>query len=254
MQTNSIMFTIDVETDWCGKETRAIIEILPRLIKLMQNYGVTGTFFVVAELVSLVRDVISPDGPYEVGSHGLTHKTLTKIEWTEVVHEVEKSKEILETAGYQVSGFRAPFFLVPSGFPALLAKTGYRYDASCGSVIPNLNAARKGALMWPTDPPIFRLETSVLKDRLSPFSLTYLRLYHPIGLKLISPNAQLFYFHLHELLTNSSGWSGLPYPLRKLHQRNSGNRAWDILEQLLSMYGSRLISCREYIKRIHKWE
>ena len=79
MQDNLVMFTIDVETDWCGKETRAVVEILPRLIRLMQKYAVTGTFFVMANLVSLVRDVIAPNGPYEVGSHGLTHKPLKKM-------------------------------------------------------------------------------------------------------------------------------------------------------------------------------
>ena len=247
MKNTQVMFTVDVETDWGGKETRGVLESLPQLIRLLRRYSVRATFFVVANLVPLVRDQILSEGPDEVGSHGLTHTLLTRLSPQDVAFEIEESKRILEAEGYQVAGFRAPFFRSPPQLPDLLARAGYGYDASCGSVYPRPKKSGAHPVICNTQPPIYQIETSTLNDGLTPFSLTYLRLYHPIGLRLVSARAQLFYCHLHELLEPEDGWQRLPPALRRLHQRNSGAKAWSILEELMRLFGQRFVSCRDYL-------
>jgi hypothetical protein len=157
------------------------------------------------------------------------------------------SKAVLEAEGYRVAGFRAPFFQSPRELPSLLARAGFTYDASCGSVYPGPRSRGGGPPSWDTSPPLRRVETSALRDGWTPFSLTYLRLYHPLGLRLVSSRARLFYCHLHEFLEGSDGWGRLPLPLRILHRRNGGAKAWEILEQLLQKWGPRFVSCQEYL-------
>ena len=246
-----IIFTVDVEGDWAGTETRAVREVLPRLLEFLDRYSAKATFFVVGNLAPKIRYIIHPKGPHEVGSHGLTHAILTKLSLKEVYHEVNESKHILETEGYQVAGFRAPFFKSPPELPQLLAEAGYIYDASCGSVLPTFKIEKKDSTLWNTNPIIYKIKISKLSDGLTPFSLTYLRLYHPLGIKLISPRSQVFFCHLHEMLNGGGGFSKLPFMLRKIHARNSGLKAWHILEKLMKMPSYCFITCKEYLNTIH---
>ena len=39
-----IMFTVDVEGDWGGKETRAVREVLPPFLDLLERYSARATF------------------------------------------------------------------------------------------------------------------------------------------------------------------------------------------------------------------
>ncbi len=246
MTDHAIMMTIDVEGDWGGTETRAIKEVLPPLLDLFERYHVKATFFVVADLIDQVEKYLPPDCGHEIGSHGLTHTVLTEMSEAEVFTEVTESKRILEERGYAISGFRAPFFLTPRQLPQLLADSGYQYDASCGTVYPSLFPRKAGEVFWETTPPVRRIETSSLKDRRTPFSLTWLRLLHPIGYRCVAQSSQLFYFHPHELLENSTGWQKVPLLMRHLHMRNSGRKAWSILEIVLEKFQDRFVTCSEY--------
>jgi peptidoglycan/xylan/chitin deacetylase (PgdA/CDA1 family) len=237
-------FTVDVEGDWAGTGTRGIREALPRLIALLDRHGATATFFVVGDVVDLVRAIVDPDGPHEVGSHGLTHADLTRLRPRQVRHEVEESKLRLEAAGYTVEGFRAPYFARPAGLGRLLAGAGYRYDASVGALHPLRRALVP--VPGPNEPlPVVALGS--LRDGRTPFGLTYLRLAHPWGLRLVGDDPGSFYCHPHELVGGSPGWTALPWGLRQLHCRNSGAPAWTILERLLARPDLRFVSCRRHL-------
>ena len=229
-------FTVDVEADWAGTGTRGIREALPRLVNLLDRHGATATFFVVAELVDLVTPILPPGGPHEVGSHGLTHRTLTRLAPDEARREVVESKRRLENAGYSVEGFRAPYFARPAGLGEVLADAGYRYDASVGALHP-LRRPRV-----PADEPLPVVGAGTLRDGRTPFALTYLRLVHPLGLRLVGPDPGTFWCHPHELVEHTAGWTRLPPGVRHLHRRASGTPAWGILERLLS--GLRFTSIR----------
>jgi len=244
-----IMLIVDVEGDWGGKNTRALREVLPDLLRRFECYSVTATFFVVADLASSLSNLLPADGPHEIGSHGLTHTPLARLARPDMVYEIVESKRVLEEFGYRVTGFRAPFLESPPGLPDILAGAGYEYDASCGSVYPSLSRSGRGNPYRNTSPKIFRVGSSTLSTGLIPFNLTYLRIFHPIGLRLVPPIPRLFSFHLHELLAGSDGWQQVPPILRCLHMRNSGTAAWAILETLLKRFGSRFVSCKAYLEK-----
>ena len=250
MNKQPIMLVIDVEGDWGGKDTRAVCEVLPGLLRLFERYSVTATFFVVANLISYIKGVLLADGPHEIGSHGMTHLLLSRLAPRDLVFEVEESKRVIEEQGYRVTGFRAPFLKSPPGLPDILAGAGYEYDASCGSVYPTPLRNWHGSQQWDTTPKIFRVGTSTLRDGMTPFSLTYLRFLHPIGLRLVPAKPRHFSFHLHELLEDSQGWQRAPSVLRWLHMRNSGAAAWYILEKLFKRFDTRFVSCREYFDNL----
>lgn len=231
-------FTVDVEGDWAGHGTRGIREALPRLVDLLDRHGATATFFVVADLVDLVRDVLPAGGPHEVGSHGLTHRVLTRLGPDDVRREVEESRRRLEDAGYGVDGFRAPYFARPAGLGRLLADAGYRYDASVGALHP----VRRPRV--PGGEPVPVIAAGTLRDGRTPFALTYLRLAHPLGLRLVGADPGTFWCHPHELVEGTAGWTRLPPGVRHLHKRASGAPAWAILDRLLARPDLRFTSCR----------
>lgn len=243
-------FTVDVESDWASGGTRGIREALPRLVDLLDRHGATATFFVVAEHVDLVRAALPHDGRHEVGSHSLSHPVLTRLPAAEVRHEVVESKRRLEDAGYAVGGFRAPFFARPPGLGALLAEAGYRYDASAGSLHP----FRRPTLADPSGPGgpggLPEVVTGHLRDGRTPFSLTWLRLAHPFGPRLVGADPGSFYCHLHELLDDTPGWDRLPPGLRHLHRRACGRPAWGILDRLLGRADLRFTSCRDQLAHL----
>ncbi len=243
----SLMLTVDVESDWGSGRTRGIEEALPRLLDLLDQYEARATFFVVGDFATPFRKRVRPESRHEVGSHGLTHTPLTRLDESDVAFELSRSRSILEDLGFDVRGFRAPFLRSPRMLPRLLANTGYSYDSSMGSVFPSLrNLTRRRDPV--VERGIKRIPPSTLFDRITPFSLTYLRLLHPLGLGLRSKHAKLFYFHLHELLDEPRGWRGLPGPLQRLHARNVGERAWNILERLLKTFRGRTMRCRDFVE------
>jgi peptidoglycan/xylan/chitin deacetylase (PgdA/CDA1 family) len=244
------MFTVDVESDWGIGQTRGIVEVLPRLVEVLRAAGCGATFFVVADLGDRVRAVLPPDAGFEVGSHGLTHATLRGLAPAQVDREIGESRRRLEAAGYSVHGFRAPFLAAPRDLPRQLAAAGYSYDASRGSVLPSLRNGLGAGRSLAAGHRIIRLPAAVLRDGLSPFSMTWLRLYHPLGVRLVGRRSRMFYCHLHEFLDSGSGWHNLPALLRRLHGRNSGVVAWQILDELLGRFGSRFVSCASYLQ----WE
>ena len=240
------MLTIDVEQDWGASDTRAVREVLPRFVRLLDDFGSRATFFVVGELADLVRLHLPPDGPHEVASHGLTHRLLTRLSTAQLEAEVWQSKERLEAAGYRVQGFRAPFFVAPRGLRTLLAGAGYSYDASEGHLVPRpLLRSRRVSRCGPNG--LWRVPTGTLGDGMTPFSLTWLRLLHPFGLRLVTDRGGLFYCHLHELLEGTGGWSRLPSVLRRLHRRCCGTAALEIVGALLKRFGPRFVTCREFL-------
>jgi peptidoglycan/xylan/chitin deacetylase (PgdA/CDA1 family) len=240
------MFTVDVEPDWGEQGARGVHEVLPRLVELLRERSATATFFVVGDIADEVTGILAPDGPDEVASHSQTHPLLTRLTEAEVEAEVVGSRRRLRSLGYEVDGFRAPYNRVPASLPAILRDAGYRYDASAGPVLPG---RRRGA-----PPPVSRgpdgldrVSAGLLRDRVTPCTLTWLRMGHPWSLALIPARPTAFACHPHELLIGTDGWSRLPSPLRRLHRRGTGAQAWAVVERLLSRPGVRFVSCREYL-------
>jgi polysaccharide deacetylase family protein (PEP-CTERM system associated) len=139
-------FTVDVEDyhnvmarDWLGRDgppTRAVVDNTSRILGLMSEYGVRGTFFVLGEVAaaypSLIRDIAA--GGHEIGVHGFYHRQVFRLTPDSFRKEVADAKLLLEDlVGSPILGHRAPAFsIVPNTGWALdvLADVGFRYDSS----------------------------------------------------------------------------------------------------------------------------
>jgi polysaccharide deacetylase family protein (PEP-CTERM system associated) len=141
--------TVDVE-DWFQVQAyaqaipRAAWDTLPRrveentqrLLDLLQQAGVHGTFFTLGWVAerhpALVRRIVA-DG-HELASHGFGHARADSQTPQEFLADVSRARALLEDlGGVAVSGYRAPTFSIGPANPwawDMLAEAGYRYSSS----------------------------------------------------------------------------------------------------------------------------
>ena len=107
-----------------------------RILDLMDEFRVTGTFFVlgwVAERCPALAREIQARG-HEVASHGYSHRLVYDLTPEDFRADICLSKKILEDiTGHSVIGFRAASYsIIQKSLWALdvLAEEGYRYDSS----------------------------------------------------------------------------------------------------------------------------
>jgi polysaccharide deacetylase family protein (PEP-CTERM system associated) len=134
--------TVDVE-DWAQSSldydlpiTERALRNTRRLLELLAEAGVRGTFFVqglVAERFPALVGEIAAAG-HEIGSHGFSHRPLFTIGPQAFAEELRRSVGLLEDlSGQRVLGFRAPdFSITPASLWALdiLTEQGMVYDSS----------------------------------------------------------------------------------------------------------------------------
>ncbi|HET7452428.1 MAG TPA: polysaccharide deacetylase family protein [Thermoanaerobaculia bacterium] len=110
------------------------------LLSRLAAAGARATFFVLGWIArkypSLVRRVAAEG--HEVAFHGMAHRRCDELDAPALRRDLAEGKRLLEDlAGRPVAGFRAPEWSVRSAADpvfALLAETGYRYDASLTSI------------------------------------------------------------------------------------------------------------------------
>ena len=142
-------FTVDVEdyfhvaalssaisrSSWATRESR-VSASTERLLALLAERGITGTFFVlgwVAEHVpQLVRRIASAG--HEVACHGYSHQLVYTQSQQTFSDETRRAKQLLEDlTGEPVRGYRAASFsITPKSRWALdiLIELGFEYDSS----------------------------------------------------------------------------------------------------------------------------
>jgi polysaccharide deacetylase family protein (PEP-CTERM system associated) len=142
-------FTVDVEeyfhvsalepvvsrADWHRYPSRAR-ESVDRLLTLLANQNVVGTFFVLGWLAQqhpyIVRAIA--DAGHEIASHGWGHARVTGLTREAFRDDVRRSKAALEDlCGMPVCGYRAPSFSITRENDwalDVLVEEGYRYDSS----------------------------------------------------------------------------------------------------------------------------
>ena len=153
-------FTVDVE-DWyqsCvdldAPITERVVRNVNRLLEVLDEVGVKGTFFVqglVAETFpGLVAELIAEG--HEIQSHGHSHRPLHAMNPRELRTELEYARNTVEdAAGRRVTAFRAPdFSILRENLWALdvLAETGFAVDSS---IFP-ARAPRYGVPEWGLGP------------------------------------------------------------------------------------------------------
>jgi polysaccharide deacetylase family protein (PEP-CTERM system associated) len=142
-------FTVDVEeyfhvtaleahlprNRWTAMESRIELE-MDRLLDLMADGGVRGTFFVLGIVARARPDLVrrvARDG-HEVASHGWDHTRVGDLTPDTFRDQVRRTRELLaELSGQAVEGYRAPSFSITRGREwalEILVEEGHTWDSS----------------------------------------------------------------------------------------------------------------------------
>jgi polysaccharide deacetylase family protein (PEP-CTERM system associated) len=121
--------------DWERCESR-LARNTDRVLGLLDEAGVRGTFFVLAWNAERHPDVVRriAAGGHEIACHGYAHRLVYEQTPAAFREDVARAKAVLEAlTGTPVLGYRAPSMsIVPRSAWALdvIAETGFRYDSS----------------------------------------------------------------------------------------------------------------------------
>nr|WP_206205789.1 polysaccharide deacetylase family protein [Thermococcus sp. Bubb.Bath] len=128
-----VSLTFDVEQD-CPpylNTTKGMEEGLPKILNLLEEKGVRGTFFFTAQMAKeyphLVKRVV--DDGHELGCHTYNHERLDRLSKSEAERVIEKSLQVLREFGEVVS-FRAPNLQLPSWLYGVLNENRILVDSS----------------------------------------------------------------------------------------------------------------------------
>lgn len=110
--------------------------VVPRVLDFLAERGLRITFFVVGQDAAREENrealaAIAAAG-HEIGNHSFRHESwLHLYSEAELEEELARAEEAIETVtGQRPVGFRGPGFSLSGSTLAVLARRGYRYDAS----------------------------------------------------------------------------------------------------------------------------
>jgi peptidoglycan-N-acetylglucosamine deacetylase len=138
--------SLDLDNEWAYLRTRGdpawesypsyLDLVVPRILDVLAGRGIRITVFVVGQDAALARNrdalaAIAAAG-HEIGNHSMRHEPwLHLYSQEELERELAESERSIEAAtGQRPAGFRGPGFSLSRAVLLLLARRGYRYDAS----------------------------------------------------------------------------------------------------------------------------
>ena len=122
-------------SEWNGLPSR-VARNNQRLLSLLDEVGVKGTFFILGWVAEHYPDVVREiaSAGHEVACHGLTHDLVYRQSRETFLEETRRAKNLIEdVAGTAVTGYRAASFSITrASLWALdcLSELGFEYDSS----------------------------------------------------------------------------------------------------------------------------
>ena len=149
---SNIAFTLDLEDHRPDESVEPRFgAVTDQLLYDLDEWGVTGTVFVVGEVARDEPDLVARVAArgHEIGLHGATHTPLPEV-GSDAFRTVtaEAADRLGQLVQAEIQGFRAPIFsLVPESAwaPEILSELGFKYSSS---VLP----ARNPLFGWPEAP------------------------------------------------------------------------------------------------------
>ncbi|HEX6230118.1 MAG TPA: polysaccharide deacetylase [Actinomycetota bacterium] len=138
-------FDFDAEEVWIGEDpenadrpgvlsqgTYGAKVGLPKVLEVLARSGVRATFFIPGRVAERhpgrVEEIVAAG--HEVGHHGYTHTSPTKLSRDEEEAELVKGKEILRSFGAEVVGYRSPSWDFSEHTLDLIERHGFRYSSN----------------------------------------------------------------------------------------------------------------------------
>lgn len=125
---------------------------VPRILELLKRHTLPASFYIpgyTAELYPHRVEAIKEAG-HEIGHHGYLHERLDELASEAEEEEIlQKTVEVLQKITGEVPvGYRAPWWEINPGTPALLKRHGFLYDSSLmGNDAPYYIPAGEGRLL-----------------------------------------------------------------------------------------------------------
>jgi peptidoglycan/xylan/chitin deacetylase (PgdA/CDA1 family) len=140
----SLTFDFDAESAWLNpargeppaqlsRWLYGAYEGIPRILKLLDKYGLPATFFIPGATCDNHSDVVRSIAAagHEIGHHGYYHEAPHVLSVEEERTMIEKGLDALQRiAGVTPRGYRSPSWELSKATFGLLAEYGFAYDAS----------------------------------------------------------------------------------------------------------------------------
>jgi peptidoglycan/xylan/chitin deacetylase (PgdA/CDA1 family) len=138
-------FDFDAEEVWIGEDptnadkpgilsqgTYGAKVAVPLVLDLLESRGVRASFFIPGRVAERhpqrVEEIV--ERGHEIGHHGYTHTSPTKLSAENEERELVKGREILESFGVEVLGYRSPSWDFSEATLGLLERHGFRYSSN----------------------------------------------------------------------------------------------------------------------------
>jgi peptidoglycan/xylan/chitin deacetylase (PgdA/CDA1 family) len=109
------------------------VVVIPRLVALLERYGIKGTFFTPGHTIDSTPDAVTPyvEAGHELAHHGWTHRLPVTMSRDEEEEEIVRGNEsIKRISGRVARGYRSPAWDLSPNSIELLLKHGIQYDSS----------------------------------------------------------------------------------------------------------------------------
>ncbi len=140
-----ISFDFDAEEVWIGEDpanadrpgvlsqgTYGAKVALPAVLGLLERHGIRASFFVPGRVAERhpgrVEQILAAG--HEVGHHGYTHTSPTKLSRAEEEDELLRGREVLERLGARIRGYRSPSWDLSPNTLDLLRHHGFAYASN----------------------------------------------------------------------------------------------------------------------------
>jgi peptidoglycan/xylan/chitin deacetylase (PgdA/CDA1 family) len=139
---------------------------VPRILDLLDRFGVPATFFVPGHTAdtwpALVKEIAARG--HELGNHGYMHEVPATLDAEAERAAIRRGQEALErAAGVRPRGFRSPSWDLSDNSLDILRAEGFVYDSSLMGHDFTLYRCRAGDVVRPDGPYEFGAETELVE-------------------------------------------------------------------------------------------
>lgn len=146
------------------------IVVIPRLVALMNRYGIKATFFTPGHTIDSTPAAVTPyvEAGHELAHHGWTHRLPVNLSREEEEEEIVRGNEsIKRISGRTARGYRSPAWDLSPHSIELLLKHGIQYDSSLMGNDYDCYFARQGDVAELMKPLVRGRETALLEMPIS---------------------------------------------------------------------------------------
>ncbi|MCA0248876.1 MAG: polysaccharide deacetylase [Proteobacteria bacterium] len=146
------------------------IVVIPRLVALLERYGIKATFFTPGHTIDSTPGAVTPyvEAGHELAHHGWTHRLPVNLSRDEEEEEIVRGNEsIKRISGRTARGYRSPAWDLSPHSIDLLLKHGIQYDSSLMGNDYDCYYARQGDIAELMKPLVRGRETALVEMPIS---------------------------------------------------------------------------------------